>query len=123
MAKENGVPERCGCRFERLAPEHHRRLAALEERPWEGLVELVEMAATWGELEYGEREPIIGPADWIDFAEQHSWRDSTRVGDVMIALASLALPVSRPVAAEDDLPLAPVLELVPRPRGRLLAQG
>lgn len=124
MAKDSGVPGVCGCRFEWRAPEHHRRLAAIEQRPWEGLVELVEMAATWGEVEHGEEEPVIGPSEWFDFAAEHEWLDPARVGDVMIALASLALPAaSARSTVVDETPLAPVIELVPMPGRSLQAQG
>ncbi|WUJ70292.1 hypothetical protein OG809_34995 [Kribbella soli] len=79
----------CGCRFERHAPEHHRRLVSLEAQPMVSLVELIEMAATWGEIEYGETEPVIPPSEWIDFAEAHAWTDGDRVFDALVALASL----------------------------------
>ena len=54
------------------------------------LVELIEMAATWGEIEYGEAEPVIPPGEWIEFAEAHAWGDGDRVFDALVALASLA---------------------------------
>lgn len=79
----------CGCRFEQSAPAHHRRLVSLEADPMISLVELIEMAATWNELEYGEIEPVIPPSEWIDFAEAHAWSDGDRVFDALVALASL----------------------------------
>lgn len=57
-----------------------------------GLVELIELAATWGELEYAEGEPMIPPRDWIDFAQTHAWVDPDRVFEAFLALASLAPP-------------------------------
>ena len=68
-------PDRCGCRFEQHAPAHHRRLVSLEREPMTALVELIEMAATWHEIEYGESEPVIPPDEWIAFAEDHAWVD------------------------------------------------
>ena len=61
------------------------------------LVELIEMAATWGEIEYGESEPVIPPDEWIEFAEAHAWADGDRVFDALVALASLA-PRPQPMA-------------------------
>jgi hypothetical protein len=80
----------CGCRFEQSAPAHHRRLIAIEREPMSSLVELIEMAATWHEIEYAETDPVIPPAEWIEFAETHHWRDRERVLDAFVALASLA---------------------------------
>jgi hypothetical protein len=96
---------RCGCRFEQSAPDHHRRLVALEREPMSSLVELIEMAATWGEVEYGETEPVIAPREWIEFAETHAWSDTTRVYDALVALASLA-PARSPLATVTRLPVA-----------------
>ncbi len=89
MDKGNHDSRRCGCRFERTAPAHHHRLISLETAPMSSLVELIEIAATWGEIEYGETDPVIPPSEWIAFAETHAWDDSSRVLDAFIALASL----------------------------------
>jgi hypothetical protein len=106
----------CRCRFAQNAPGHHRRLVSLEAQPLTSLVELIEMAATWGEIEYGETEPVIPPSDWIEFAEAHAWTDGDRVFDALVALASLAprpLPIAsvtpiRRAAAEAEPALASV---------------
>jgi hypothetical protein len=37
------------------------------------LLELVEIAVTWHELDYSDSD-LVGPADWLTFADQHSWR-------------------------------------------------
>jgi hypothetical protein len=87
----------CRCRFAQNAPGHHRRLVSLEAQPMTSLVELIEMAATWGEIEYGESEPVIPPSEWIEFAEAHAWADGDRVFDALVALASLA-PRPQPMA-------------------------
>jgi hypothetical protein len=97
--------ERCGCRFERTAPAHHRRLVALEAQPLTSLVELIEMAATWGELEYGETEPVIPPSEWIDFAEEHAWTEGDRVFNALVALASLVPPAPRTETASSAAPV------------------
>jgi hypothetical protein len=88
----------CRCRFARNAPGHHRRLVSLEAQPFTSLVELIEMAATWGEIEYGETEPVIPPSEWIEFAEAHAWTDGDRVFNALVALASLA-PRPLPIAS------------------------
>lgn len=87
----------CECRFAQNAPAHHHRLVSLETQPMTALVELIEMAATWGEIEYGETEPVIPPSEWIEFAEAHAWADGDRVFDALVALASLA-PRTEPIA-------------------------
>jgi len=92
MDKVKAQPRCCGCRFEQTAPDHHRRLVSIEAEPMTSLVELIEMAATWGEIEYGEMEPVIPPSEWIDFAEEHAWTDGNRVFDALVALSSLAFP-------------------------------
>jgi len=97
-------PDGCGCRFEQSAPAHHRRLMSLEAQPMTSLVELIEMAATWGEIEYGEFEPVIPPSEWIDFAEAHAWTDGDRVFDALVALASL-VPPARSTAGARAVPV------------------
>lgn len=74
------------------APQHHDRLTALERDPLGALVELIEMATTWHELEYGLLEPVIGPDRWVDFAREHEWANKARVVDLMISLMSIARP-------------------------------
>ena len=104
----NPEPDCCGCRFEQTAPAHHRRLVSLEAQPMMSLVELIEMAATWGEIEYGEAEPVIPPSEWIDFAEAHAWADGDRVFDALVALSSL-VPRARTTAGAKPVPvLVPV---------------
>ncbi|MDW3177556.1 MAG: hypothetical protein R8J94_09235 [Acidimicrobiia bacterium] len=82
----------CRCAFRAVAPSHHDRLLDLERNPFNTLVELVEMATTWHELEYGIDEPVIGPDCWLDFAMAHTWTDQSRVIDLMISLGSIARP-------------------------------
>lgn len=84
--------ERCGCAFDALAPDHHDRLRQLEHDSMSVIAELVDMAATWHELEYGLNDPVLGPDTWIDFALTHRWDDPQRVTELMLSLASLARP-------------------------------
>jgi hypothetical protein len=55
---------------------HHDRLLTVEHDVDE-VLELMELAVTWGELEYGD-EPLLGPDAWVRFAETHVWVDPDR---------------------------------------------
>lgn len=50
---------------------HHDRLLTVEHDAAE-LLELMELAVTWGELEY-DADAVIGPELWVDFAAAHLW--------------------------------------------------
>ena len=82
----------CGCEYRQAAPDHHDRLLRLESNAFDPMVELIEIAATWHELEYGECEPVLGPDRWIEFAATHSWRQPERIMDLMLGLVSMAKP-------------------------------
>jgi len=82
----------CDCDHRVLAPAHHDRLLRLEFEPFEVLAELIDMAATWGEVEFGLDEPVIGPPDWLGFVEQHHWDQPDRVLEVMLGLWSTTTP-------------------------------
>jgi len=56
---------------------HHRRLMTIESDQ-DVLLELIEVAVTWPELEYSET-PTIAPEHWMTFAENHHWADRDRV--------------------------------------------
>ena len=90
------------------------------------MVELIEMATTWHELEYGLDEPVIGPDCWLDFAMAHSWTDQNRIIDLMLALGSIARPRRvRGAEAESYSPLAEQLasESTLRPRRAATSAG
>ena len=106
MSNGRRKPQSCSCVFHGRAPEHHDRLLGLERRPFDALVELVEMATTWHELEYGLAEPVIGPDQWLDFAMAHSWEDPERVLDLMMSLSSIARP--RRVCGADSESYSPM---------------
>ena len=78
----------CDCRFARSAPGHHDLLLNVEFDVATTL-ELMELAATWEELDYSE-EAVIPPSDWMDFAAAHNWRDP----DLAARLFSLAIDVA-----------------------------
>jgi len=103
--------ERYCCRFQARAPAHHDRLLEIERYPFDGLVELIEIAATWHELEYSEGESLVEPRLWPEFAELHGWERPNRVMDLMLSLASLAQAPYRKDSdgAEDRLETSPIL--------------
>lgn len=77
------------CRVDPALRAHHDRLLAVEHDPDE-LVELMELAVTWGELEYGA-EPLVGPADWTVFAAAHVWVQPERAERIFSLATDIAL--------------------------------
>lgn len=67
---------RCGsrCSFGGPLTAHHDRLLAVET-DLQALVELMELAITWGELDYSSTD-VVAPALWTEFCAQHHWRDA-----------------------------------------------
>jgi len=72
------------------APAHHDRLLELETSPLGPLCELIALASTWGEVEHGLDEPVLGPDTWVAFAEGHEWCDASQVFDLMVGLWSMS---------------------------------
>ncbi|MFN3256383.1 MAG: hypothetical protein ACE37B_11865 [Ilumatobacter sp.] len=91
-------PFDCGCDFAQAAPAHHARLLLLEREPFAIIGELIETAATWGEVEHGVDEPVIEPSDWLAFVERHEWEQPDQVHEMMLSLWSVTLPCSHDVA-------------------------
>ncbi|MHA6796229.1 hypothetical protein ACVGVM_22355 [Pseudonocardia bannensis] len=52
-------------------PEHHDRLLSVDT-DIDAMLALVELAVTWHELDYSE-SPVVGPAEWLRFADNHDW--------------------------------------------------
>jgi hypothetical protein len=50
---------------------HHDRLLAVDTDPV-ALLELIELAVTWHELDYSVTT-MVGPAEWETFAQRHRW--------------------------------------------------
>lgn len=84
-------------------------LLGIENASFDVITSIVEMAVTWHELDYSERD-LIDPGRWLDLVEAHQWVDKTRVLDFFLALQptrdgtttdglALVLPI-RP----DDMP-------------------
>lgn len=103
---------RCAATAEQAA--HHDRLLLVDTDPGE-LLALMELAVTWYELEYSRCE-VLGPRDWLSFAERHPWTHPERA-EAAFSLAVDIVGRSSPTAA-DARPagpgLAPVVELVRR---------
>lgn len=53
-------------------PEHHDRLLAVDTDV-EALLELLEVAVTWHELDYSESS-VVPPRHWARFLDRHIWR-------------------------------------------------
>jgi hypothetical protein len=77
------------CRPDRRTRAHHDRLLRVEDDPDE-VIELLELAVTWGELDYSESD-VVPPEAWIDFAAGHRWRDPERVLRLFSVAADVAL--------------------------------
>lgn len=78
-----------GCRPGRRLRAHHDRLLRVEDDPDE-VVELLELAVTWAELDYSEVD-VVPPDAWIDFALGHRWQRPERVLRLFSLAADVAL--------------------------------
>jgi hypothetical protein len=86
---------RRGCPFRGATRDHHDRLLQVD---WDHarLMELMELAVTWGELEYGEA--VIPPDRWMDFVGVHRWHDADQAERILLMASDVALratPVRR----------------------------
>jgi hypothetical protein len=98
--------DRCRAAVRRLA--HHDRLLTVDTNV-EALLELLEIAVTWHELDYSET-PVVGPQDWLAFADEHAWRYPDRASRAFGLAVDI---VSR--RADERVPgprLADVIDLV-----------
>jgi hypothetical protein len=59
------------CALSNRHPAHHDRLLAVDTDA-EALLELIELAVTWHELDYSESS-VVGPEHWAGFVERHLW--------------------------------------------------
>lgn len=89
----NTAPGACRCRFGRRAKAHHDQLLRLEHDRDE-LLELLDLAVTWGELDYSDRQ-IIPPNRWLEFARAHTWDDPERAERVMSLATDIAMGALR----------------------------
>jgi hypothetical protein len=105
---------RGACGFVSAAAWHHRRLVTIESDP-EVLLELLELAVTWPELEYSET-PTIAPEDWMSFVESHRWADPDRVErlfSVATDIARTAVRATRPGPRVSGSHMGPIDEAAP----------
>jgi hypothetical protein len=65
------------CAVDTATEWHHARLTRVEDDQ-DALLELLELAITWHELEYAE-SGIVTPDRWMAFVESHRWTDPERV--------------------------------------------
>lgn len=79
----------CGCGHDGRSRVHHDRLLRLEDDIDE-LVELLELAVTWQELDYSGQD-VVAPERWVDFASSHRWRDAARTERLFGLAADVAL--------------------------------
>jgi hypothetical protein len=61
-----------GCAFDGVTIEHHDQLLTVDQNLDQAMA-LMELAVTWGELDYSEA-PLIPPSQWSDFVACHGWR-------------------------------------------------
>jgi hypothetical protein len=65
------------CAVDAATEWHHARLTRVEDDQ-DALLELLELAITWHELEYAE-SAIVAPERWPTFVENHRWTHPDRV--------------------------------------------
>jgi hypothetical protein len=84
---------RVSCAFGAETERHHSRLKAIEDDP-AALLELMELAVTWPELDYSET-PIIPPDQWGIFFESHCWVRPERVGQMFSVAMDIVVMAMR----------------------------
>lgn len=97
MTVVTALPCRAGCSVDPAARHHHDRLLTVEFDIAE-LLELVELAVTWGELDYSGAG-IVPPGQWLEFAACHEWRDPDRAARIFSVATDIALRRGRRAAA------------------------
>ena len=78
----------CRC-ADRRRGAHHDRLLRVET-DFDELLELLELAVTWTELDYSDAA-VVPPERWTDFATAHDWRDRDRMERLFGLAADIAL--------------------------------
>jgi hypothetical protein len=73
-----------GCPFIVHAPVHHDQLLMVDH-DIDQAVSLIELAVTWGELDYSQAR-LIAPAQWLEFAARHRWKYPCRA-ETLFSLA------------------------------------
>lgn len=78
-----------GCSVPPAARRHHDRLLTVEFDIDE-LLELIELAVTWGELDYSGAA-VVPPDQWLDFAACHEWHNPDRAARIFSVATDIAL--------------------------------
>ena len=81
------------CAFNRRTKAHHDRLLNVDHDLDEAM-ELIELAVTWGELDYSERR-LVPPSEWAAFFAGHRWSDPDRAERIFSLAADAALHSER----------------------------
>jgi hypothetical protein len=89
------------CGFEAAAQWHHARLTSVEHDP-DALVELLELAVTWHELEYSQ-SAYIPPDQWMDFVVNHCWGDPDRVARVFSVATDVVMIAGRAIKQSPEV--------------------
>jgi hypothetical protein len=79
---------RIECAFDDRASTHHDRMLDVED-DFDALLELLELAVTWGELDYSDAG-VIAPSQWEAFVAQHRWNDPARCERLFALAADVA---------------------------------
>jgi len=84
-------PKSCAgkCGFTGVTKSHHDRLVRIEHDV-EEVLDLMELAVTWGELDYSG-ESLIAPTRWLEFARRHRWQDMDRAERVLSLATDVAM--------------------------------
>jgi hypothetical protein len=72
---------------------HHARLAAIEHDQ-DAVLDLMELALTWPELEYSEKS-TIPPESWMAFLESHRWTDPDRAERIFSLATDIVMTAKR----------------------------
>ncbi len=91
------LPCRAACRVDPTLRRHHDRLLTVES-DIDALLELVELAVTWGELDYSG-VAVVPPGQWLEFAACHEWRNPDRAERIFSVVTDIALRADQPQTA------------------------
>src|SRR4051794_8704848 len=81
------------CPFSGHAAAHHDQLLTVDQ-DMDQAMSLIELAVTWGELDYSQT-PLIGPPQWPGFVASHRWRDCDRAERLFSLAVDAALHSAR----------------------------
>jgi hypothetical protein len=79
----------CSCTFYRSARVHHDRLLTVED-DLDALIDLFDLAVTWGELDYSGYR-LVEPVAWSEFMSGHRWQNVNRVQQIFQLATDVAL--------------------------------